>query len=1381
MNPNSRDVRRAPQARYRAFAKMMVAGLVGVAGLDMVTSQTIEPPLVELASVPLQTDSGKAKGNLTLALSIDATSVGQMHTGPFSSTTVYPGYFDALACYTYGSDETPEEEYFRFSTSKTTIGAACPLNVEFDGNLMNWATASSLDLMRHGLTGGNRVVDLASQTILERAWLPDLVNEASLPGHAVFPVKALQAADFAGRLGISAPGQLFIYNCQNGVYFATEEDHGNGSGNSTCRQPFGNSNPMGNARLLKAARALSKFHLVRVKVCDSADAASRPMVFNAANNQWNGLCHRYGSNYKPIGQIQLHADSMRIGVFSYLPDLKDNPGNPAPDSAARYGGVMRAPLKYVGLKSYDASGKAETVRNAYAEWDETTGVFIANPQSGHPDYPDQGFGQSGLINYINRFGTLNPAGNGDYKLKDPVSELYYEALRYLQGKPPSSDAHRGLEVSANAHRLKENFPAYTSWQDPFRNFSDSSGAAQSCLKNSILVVGDVNTHSDRTLPGNTDTQKFNAARAVATDPVLDAVYWTHIVGAFESAESNSTEQRYRQNGAASSYARNGQGNPVHGWLKNAGTLETGSRGAIDPVGNSPGNLSAAGAHGGSYLIAGLAYWAHTQPFRVPASVSGGINALTKARLDTFVIDLDQYGETSGNPAYRRTRQLYLAAKYGGFDDIDGSGNPYSSDASNVNVRWQKENGDAKNYFLASGGTGFLSAIASIFSSAATPAVIPGGSAAFISPLSSTQSTAVYQTSFNPFARYWSGRLSKSPVELVNTHDVSAPTAVVSATASWEAASVLTTARTTPRNIVIGSPVGTDLPPTLFQWNSLQAAHQAALNQTPGSRESDNYGEQRVAYLRGSRTNERYTESGTPYFRPRDLILGDIINSGVVYMGAPKANFPDSGYTEFAAAQKGRPPVLFANANDAMLHAFSDADGSEVFAFVPGFVAPKMTLLTRPDYAHTAINDSTPEVGDAYVNGQWRSVLVSGAGGGGQGVYALDVTNPTDFGPAKVLWEFNDRHHPAMGNVIGSPHVVKLMATAATSSTAATYKWYAAVASGLNNYQNDGYAYAGGNPSIFLLDLSKGASQAWSEGTNFWRIELPQANSSAKGLKDFATVKNARTGAVDVLYAGDLQGNVWNLNLQQSAVHALSPRDGVANLATVNFVRGTQVPWFVAKEGEDKRQAITSQPVVSYAGSGRRFVSFGTGKMLESRDSLAPGSITNSFYTLLDRGDEAAFSRSELKAITLDSAAASLLASSFNYSSLKGWYFDFDRSMAEQQTTAISLALGKLVFSTSRTSSSTCAEMASRLYSVDVFTGNGSFTASDAGFTSAPLVMPLEASMPGRTNSTGQRTLTRRAWVWAPGSREPGVLSRDETVGRLSWRQINNFQQNKARQ
>ncbi len=74
----------------------------------------------------------------------------------------YFGYFDSHRCYTYGSN-------------KFTPGAAAPNKTcsnAWSGDFLNYLTTSRMDAMRKVLYGGYRVVDTATATTLERAYIP---------------------------------------------------------------------------------------------------------------------------------------------------------------------------------------------------------------------------------------------------------------------------------------------------------------------------------------------------------------------------------------------------------------------------------------------------------------------------------------------------------------------------------------------------------------------------------------------------------------------------------------------------------------------------------------------------------------------------------------------------------------------------------------------------------------------------------------------------------------------------------------------------------------------------------------------------------------------------------------------------------------------------------------------------------------------------------------------------------------------------------------------------------------------------------------------------------------------------------------------------------
>ncbi len=1319
--------------------------------VGVVISAVTLPPLVVLPAEPLYMNGAKTKGNLTLALSVEFPTVGQTYRDSFDNSKVYVGYFDPKSCYA----QVPGGNYFDWTGAPNASGSCG--GGGFNGNFMNWATSSAIDIMRYGLTGGNRVVDNSSgnaETIVERAWLPDFFYKSS----SYFGEKWVSKADAQSLVEtslynkIEASG-LWIYNCKNRVYFAKAQDT---SGN--CNAPFGTSADSNSHPYLIGSTANQNFYEIRNRVCDPNSATNRLMTYDPATKKWSGLCYRYPSGkYKPVGQFQMNADNLRVSVLGYLQD----------NDRSRYGGVLRSPLKYLGPRNYDANFNLLTAANARAEWDATTGVFIKNPQSGDATYGDQGFGQSGAINYINRFGTLDPDNIGSYKGYDPLSELYYEAVRYLQSKQPTSNAISGVSGSTSSKTLQENFPVYKTWTDPFAGFTDTTDTGKGCLRNSILTIADVFTWDDRSLPGNTlGTAPYDFSRSTETSPDLDVPFWTSVVGSFESNTASTATVTYTDSQGNTQKAGNLATNTLYPALANAATANT-------------------GAGTGSYYLAGLAYWANTHSFRTD---------YPKGRISTYSIDVNE-NRASDNVDFRRTRQLYLAAKYGGFDDsaAGNSGNPY---AGGTNVLWQASDGDAKNYFLVSDAAKFLDSLSDVFACVVEETGSIAGGAISTQRLTVGQTAAVYQARFNPVANFWSGRLLKYPLSLNDA----GTSLVIGDTPTWEAGQVLTNATLTDfgaaRNIVIGAPIGKQatVAPTAFKWADLAQEHKDALNIAPYTNPitTDSLGSDRLDYLRGDRRKEVTPATPLGLFRPRDIVLGDIVNSGLVYMGAPSGSVTGSGYNTFYNDNKNRKPVIFVNANDGMLHAFYDTNGKEAFAYIPGFTAGQLNQIPSQDYRHFSLDDSTPTVSEAYVGSQWRSVLVSGVGAGGQGVFALDVTNPETFTKDNVLWEFTERDHPAMGNVIGTPQIVKLRTTDA-GVTPVAYKWYAVVASGVNNYAADGYAHATGDPSLFLLDLSFAPlSSGWVEGTNFWRIEIPQTSTNiAKGLLGFTTVKNSQTGAVDSLYAGDMQGNVWKLDFTLKGTSSLTTV-ATDNLKKFNWKAGTSNTFFIAKDGAGALQTITGEPAVLNAFGGSKLVSFGTGKYLETSDTTVPGAVTQSFYTLLDNAD-AITGRSVLKQGSIATDGTVTIPAFVygtppnNISPLKmGWYVDFDKSIGERQISDITAEFGQLFFGSLFPTKGSCGEGGGRFYAVNALKGDGVSELSQVGILAAPLVLEIGNTALTLSDTSGQRTATHRVAIITQGSKGlkvatiggGGGLTYNEQVGRLSWRQINNYLENK---
>ena len=80
----------------------------------------------------------------------------------------------------------------------------------------------------------------------------------------------------------------------------------------------------------------------------------------------------------------------------------------------------------------------------------------------------------------------------------------------------------------------------------------------------------------------------------------------------------------------------------------------------------------------------------------------------------------------------------------------------------------------------------------------------------------------------------------------------------------------------------------------------------------------------------------------------------------------------------------------------MMHAFSASTGSELFAYVPSTLYRNLGKLTSPTYTHNYYVDGNMTAIDSFYNNNWHTVLTATLAAGGQGVFALDITNPALF-------------------------------------------------------------------------------------------------------------------------------------------------------------------------------------------------------------------------------------------------------------------------------------------------------------------------------------------------------------------------------------------------
>ncbi|MEI6069001.1 MAG: PilC/PilY family type IV pilus protein [Methylococcaceae bacterium] len=422
--------------------------------------------------------------------------------------------------------------------------------------------------------------------------------------------------------------------------------------------------------------------------------------------------------------------------------------------------------------------------------------------------------------------------------------------------------------------------------------------------------------------------------------------------------------------------------------------------------------------------------------------------------------------------------------------------------------------------------------------------------------------------------------------------------------------------------------------------------------------------------------------------PDPWVLGDIVNSDPVYVGNEDYGYDKltgsegTTYKAFVTSNASRRKMIYVGANDGMLHGFdagsSGADaGKEILAYVPNAVYSGLNALSSPGYTHQYLVDGSPRVADAYFGGVWHTLLVGTTGAGGHSVFGLDVSDPSNFDGSKVLWEISDADSPVtsdrttdttairgFGNNLGytlpQPSIVKMQ----------DGSWAAIVA--------NGYASNNNLAVLYIINVQTG---------QLIRALDTQAGGAAtpNGLSTPIAVDTNNDKMTDVIYAGDLLGNLWEFDVS-------STTSGNWNIAN------TGAPLFVACSDANNcnttRQSITAKPQVGAVGSSQTsgvMVYFGTGKYFEDVDNNVTNAQTQTFYGIWD--NNAVVSRSNLQQQSIiaevTSGSFNLRATSdntVNYATKKGWYMDLlppsaTASIGERVVSAPLLRNGQIIFVT----------------------------------------------------------------------------------------------------
>ena len=675
---------------------------------------------------------------------------------------------------------------------------------------------------------------------------------------------------------------------------------------------------------------------------------------------------------------------------------------------------------------------------------------------------------------------------------------------------------------------------------------------------------------------------------------------------------------------------------------------------------------------------------------------------------------------------------------------------------------------------------------------------------FVVP-SSTGGASSYQSGFDPST--WSGSLKK--IKLVS--DGSSGQSHMATDADWDAGEVLTGSGAKgadpepgTRKMFVAS-IGADGSAdsnvnkssgmTPFKWDTLSANQKSLLDASPIDGKNDGLGERRLNYLRGMRNLELGQPGGI--FRRRDRVLGDIINSKPVVGGVPAVGVPGAAYQKFRDDAKVSIATVYVGANDGMLHAFDATSGRELFAYIPASMLPRMNQLTAPGYVHRPYVDGEISIGEARLGGEWKTILAAGMGGGAQGLFALDISKPADFGGGMgSVLDFTDGDDSDIGNLTGAPMVAKFKTK--TTNGASEYKYFVVASSGLNNYRVDGAGKfnAAAPGALFLLSMDKSAGDKWRQDVNYFKFKVPISEPRRQNGLSMPALVIGSDGAVRYAYAGDLQGNLWRFDFTASA-----PWRGALGASP-----GT--PMFVATDSNGVRQPITMQPKVVFAPGGGYVVLFGTGKFIEQADAAPANFRSQSFYAVYDSTHEAdkVSGREKLAPRVLAAAAAnagaqlSVIGEAFHYGvadgNKRGWYFDFMESdkTGERSVSGAVVDHGQLFFNSMIPGGDPCVPSTGRSYRLDALTGlpsDGSATGipSPTGVIGAPLLLETAAVQVGERNAVGRRVVKRTQTIFnfggASASTSRGATSTeaqgntvqiDVAAGRISWREILNWQE-----
>ena len=374
-------------------------------------------------------------------------------------------------------------------------------------------------------------------------------------------------------------------------------------------------------------------------------------------------------------------------------------------------------------------------------------------------------------------------------------------------------------------------------------------------------------------------------------------------------------------------------------------------------------------------------------------------------------------------------------------------------------------------------------------------------------------------------------------------------------------------------------------------------------------------------------------------------LGDIINSIPKIVGAPPYFYDFDGYRTFKYKPEpdgvyGRDTLVYIGSNDGALHAFGLTDGVEQWRYYPesvrGILDQALTVpnkdMCSPSYCHDFLVDGSPNAADIYNGSDWKTILMTGLGRGGQAYFTLDVTYGKDMGAATIhksslLWEFTATNDSDIGLATSRPTITRI----GDVSSPTTSVWAAFFGSGdaIN-------VIAQANKKAYLFGIKAwDMDYIWKDNSatpvDTYKIKLSDMLDNTPNPPLCINLVNDDR-QIDHIYIGDLYGDMFRVeqvdNGGQPVVYTLFDSVNTDHSTPITGKAG------FAYGGDDDNDNILDA-----------WIYFGTGQYKEQLDKVS--SDQQYFFGLKDLEGNSSYVMSDLVPLTTDLITASAVDSDGN--------------------------------------------------------------------------------------------------------------------------------------